>query len=598
MTVKPDLTRVWASGAPVANIEDPDVTTPGKFSAGWVAEVPTYQNFNYLQRMMTQALAHFNEEGVGIWDTNTTYPIYGISKGSDGNQYLSFLEQSANDPISDNGTNWVRITPDIKAKTVSELENSSPTTTGLKATCDERSNANYELADESYIALVGDITASNGRIWKLIIDGWMNIASFGATQGVDSTTEIQAAFDRSEWVYAIGTDYRYTQLIVSSSLKFIGAGKKKTRLRTTDLTNDKITITADSSDSVIIADMEFGTIGTQTGGAYLRFDSSTTQLQNPKLLGCNFVSPYTAIYLANSAQFNISGCYFVSYINAGVILENDIEPDRGDSTIESNVFDAGATSGDAIVQISSGGLRVINNKFLNGEYHYRGNYNSTLDTSILVWTGNSSEQASIANMAFNGTSPTAFSYVNISGGNQFSVAASATGILINDPGYDFLRNNHIAGNIFNLGNSATAINAGRLNNSTIGRNTILGNGTLTTGIVLGSNSAGVKLSEQSMFGVNTEYNLSGGYKFTDWELETGQESDTTVNAFGPLYSTNTIIVAFSNLYPVIPDVKANAVNSNGAVSVLISNITTTGFAMTILGATNGVSVTANWSASL
>jgi hypothetical protein len=201
-------------------------------------------------------------------------------------------------------------------------------------------------------------------------------------------------------------------------------------------------------------------------------------------------------------------------------------------------------------------------------------------------------------MAFNGTSPTAFSYVNISGGNQFSVAASATGILINDPGYDFLRNNHIAGNIFNLGNSATAINAGRLNNSTIGRNTILGNGTLTTGIVLGSNSAGVKLSEQSMFGVNTEYNLSGGYKFTDWELETGQESDTTVNAFGPLYSTNTIIVAFSNLYPVIPDVKANAVNSNGAVSVLISNITTTGFAMTILGATNGVSVTANWSASL
>ena len=118
MTTKPDLTRVWASGAPVANVEDPDVTSPGKFSAGWAAEVPTYQNFNYLQRLMTQGLAHINETGISDWDPNTKYQVNGLSKGSDGLIYVSLSEQSNNNPISDDGSNWE------KTKLISELSTS------------------------------------------------------------------------------------------------------------------------------------------------------------------------------------------------------------------------------------------------------------------------------------------------------------------------------------------------------------------------------------------------------------------------------------------------------------------------------------------
>jgi len=107
MTDKPDLTRVWAVGAPSGNIVDPDTTTPGKFSAGWQAEVPPFEHFNFIQKLQTQGLAHINEQGIALWDIKTSYPIGGLAKGSDGNVYKALVSQSANDPITDGGTNWI-----------------------------------------------------------------------------------------------------------------------------------------------------------------------------------------------------------------------------------------------------------------------------------------------------------------------------------------------------------------------------------------------------------------------------------------------------------------------------------------------------------
>lgn len=105
-TTKPDLTRIWAEGSPSAVI-DPDVNPGGgKFNEGWTAEKPSYQNFNFLQQLFTQGLAHINEQGIAVWDAPTTYPIGGVAKGSDGNIYIAVLEQGGNDPVSDDGTNW------------------------------------------------------------------------------------------------------------------------------------------------------------------------------------------------------------------------------------------------------------------------------------------------------------------------------------------------------------------------------------------------------------------------------------------------------------------------------------------------------------
>lgn len=100
-TLKPDLTRVWASSAPPINVEDPDSVTPGKVAAGWVIEVPPFEQFNFLQQWFTQGLAHANEQGIMVWDTNSEYVVSGIVKGSDTNIYRSIVATNqGNDPIS------------------------------------------------------------------------------------------------------------------------------------------------------------------------------------------------------------------------------------------------------------------------------------------------------------------------------------------------------------------------------------------------------------------------------------------------------------------------------------------------------------------
>lgn len=104
---KPNLTRVWAETAPGGNIVDPDVSDPGKFAAGWVAEIPTFENFNFLQQVFTEGLGHFNEQGIGVWDADTVYPLGGLAKGSDNQIYFCVFEQNGNDPVSDDSTNWV-----------------------------------------------------------------------------------------------------------------------------------------------------------------------------------------------------------------------------------------------------------------------------------------------------------------------------------------------------------------------------------------------------------------------------------------------------------------------------------------------------------
>lgn len=104
-TLKPDLTRTWGAGAPGANVVDPDTTTPGKVDAGWEAEIPPFEHINFLYKWFSQALAHLNEQGIAVWDSDTTYPVGGWAKGSDGTVYEALIEQFGNNPVGDT-VNW------------------------------------------------------------------------------------------------------------------------------------------------------------------------------------------------------------------------------------------------------------------------------------------------------------------------------------------------------------------------------------------------------------------------------------------------------------------------------------------------------------
>ena len=97
MTTKPDLSRIWAETAGASNIEDPEVTVPGKFTAGWRAEIPPFENFNFLQQLFTTGLLYLAENGIPEWSNDIDFAKDNCQKGSDGNIYRA---TTANGPAS------------------------------------------------------------------------------------------------------------------------------------------------------------------------------------------------------------------------------------------------------------------------------------------------------------------------------------------------------------------------------------------------------------------------------------------------------------------------------------------------------------------
>lgn len=111
MTAKPsDLTRVWANGAASGDVVDPDVADPGKFDLGWGAEKPPYQYFNFIQKLLTQGLAHSNEYGIMQWDSTTDYPVGGWARSTvDDEVYVSLVNPNTNNEPSASPTEWTKL---------------------------------------------------------------------------------------------------------------------------------------------------------------------------------------------------------------------------------------------------------------------------------------------------------------------------------------------------------------------------------------------------------------------------------------------------------------------------------------------------------
>lgn len=61
------LNKIWADGG--------DRATPldSKISSGWQIEIPPRQWFNWLDNRQDQAIAHFNQHGIPVWDDQTEY---------------------------------------------------------------------------------------------------------------------------------------------------------------------------------------------------------------------------------------------------------------------------------------------------------------------------------------------------------------------------------------------------------------------------------------------------------------------------------------------------------------------------------------------
>ncbi len=100
-----NLSLTWASGG--------DILDPGdtKYATGWQVEIPPRQWFNFLDNRQDVAIAHINQYGVAVWDTDTEYQYEALGEkslvmGSDGIIYRTLDTNTNQNPTTTIGVHW------------------------------------------------------------------------------------------------------------------------------------------------------------------------------------------------------------------------------------------------------------------------------------------------------------------------------------------------------------------------------------------------------------------------------------------------------------------------------------------------------------
>ena len=420
--------------------------------------------------------------------------------------------------------------------------------------------------------LIGTIQSGTGSVTRTVaskLNDTVSVKDFGAIgNGVtDDTAAIQAAMDSgaNSIYFPSGTYVVSSAINIPSTRNLYGDGPINSTISTNSATANIFNINTPYACG--FTNLRFTTSVTRTGGSYIQGPSSVANSLSI-IHRCVFGSAYIAIDFQNMALFEISNCYIAAYVSKGVIVSCPLSPDTGDSTIFACIFDGSTGTGTAIYQSSSGGLRVTNNKFLGGSYHYFGDYNTgATATSILMLQNNSSEHAGISNFAFNETGNTSFSSVIITG-NQISIAASASAINVIDTGILWMNQMVIGANTIGLGNSSVGMSIGRMFRGSIYTNSFFGNGTLTTGINFSAGAIPVTVYPQDFFNIATPY--AGTLTGVTFTANTG--------TFTTLTSSSDAV-----LNGVTVGKGGGAVSTNTAIGNLALNATASGVANTAIG---------------
>lgn len=96
------LNMIWADAGDKIKPDD------GKIQTGWLSEIPTRQNENWIQNRQDQFNAHVNQHGIALWDDKTEYlKGFSLSMGSNGIIYRCKVTNIGQDPVSTSGY-WVQ----------------------------------------------------------------------------------------------------------------------------------------------------------------------------------------------------------------------------------------------------------------------------------------------------------------------------------------------------------------------------------------------------------------------------------------------------------------------------------------------------------
>lgn len=301
---------------------------------------------------------------------------------------------------------------------------------------------------------------TNKQTWGGIL---YNVKSYGAKgDGVtDDTAAINSAianiisagggtlfFPRGTYIVTGGL----TETTVT--MKFEGVGATATKIQTSI---DGINVITISSYFCYVTDMEIAYTGaTATSGSGILLND----LDHTTIERCNIHGFYINIDTLKAAYWTIFNNLIYDPVKYNIRVQNTTSADEGDSEIIGNkLFANGNPNIDAhIYQSSSGGLRVIGNKFLYGKIGIQSEIIDGVITSILLINANSVELQSVNFVKVKRLNLTGvIDYIAITG-NEFRSDSIAAGIILDDG----TTTCSVTGNIMHGQNTGTAI---QVNNS-------------------------------------------------------------------------------------------------------------------------------------
>lgn len=208
---------------------------------------------------------------------------------------------------------------------------------------------------------------------------------------------------------------------------FRGAGKSICSIEVVHQSNDLFVHSG--VESAEFRDFTIYSSVQRTGGAYIRLDPGAGKINYSSAVErVRMYGYYVGVDLVRCSDARIRDCPFNGKAGtyAALLIRNLTNADSGDNSVTGCFF--GGPGGAGIRQESSGGLRLIDNKFNGLVDSFILSPNGEISTSILLIQGNSFENATRQNILLDqGNGKTVFTYGVITG-NQFGYAPTAISV--------------------------------------------------------------------------------------------------------------------------------------------------------------------------
>jgi hypothetical protein len=383
-----------------------------------------------------------------------------------------------------------------------------------------------------------------------------------------------------------------------------GAGESNTILLCTDTgTGDIITYTG--ANAPRFDGFNLGaTVGKTSGNALVVQGTGSGEVSGGRFSHITFQTIPTGIYFARSSLYSVTNCNFYDFSKTGLLIDNLNAGDSGDSSIIGCVFAAPTPSSNryGIQQLSSGGLKIVGNKFNNNTIGYLLNLSDQVNTSDLMIVGNSFEGSSANCIQLQRQAATTKTFNNITiSGNQLLVEGATGAGIYSANGSIFCSNMSITGNVVGLNTSAAqGILLDYVNSTLIEGNVIIGNAGTTIGCNIGTHGD-VTLGRNKFFNCNRNYSVGvGGFSADKNDIQTGAATITTSTAYGAMF-TGTATITFSTAFspdipPALGDATVNITGTTGnGVGVQVRTISNTGMTIAATGLSSGGVVPVTWS---